>query len=565
MGSGTGGRWLWLGGVLVVATAAMTLAFNPAPHTGGDNAGYISLAVSLLETGTYTEIFDPAAPSHTKYPPVFPGLLALAMLVGARSWVALKLVAATSTLVAVAFTFLWAEWRIGREAAAAVSLALALSSVSIYYSHWILSDPTFLAFTVVALWAFDRAERDHPRSGRWVALSVSMAMLAYFTRTAGLPLLVAVLAVLAHRRQWGRLGAAAVGIGVPAVLWWWRGRAVGSMEYASEFLMLNPLMPEMGRAGVVDLGARVLTNVQLYLTTHIPGGILGRHAADGMGDTGGAYGVLLGVGLVVLALVGWFVTLRKSPGLSEVFFPLYAGLILLWPALWSADRFAWPLFPLLFAYSATGVSAVGRRWGGTAARVLAVAALSAVLLPAGLEWSRSSRDAVECAAKIRGGDVFACAGQQYQLFADAARWSGANLPEESAVLTRKPRLFFVLSGRPSRTFPYDPDPRAHLELGDRLGARYELLDQVGSLAMMYVGGAVRMSPGAYCLVQGFGQENSETILLGILPPATRRVSSGAASGDPFISPCPPDYTLGDGTAPYASSSSRIPLLERLDP
>ena len=31
--------------------SAAAAAYNPAPHTGGDNAGYIALAYSLVEHG----------------------------------------------------------------------------------------------------------------------------------------------------------------------------------------------------------------------------------------------------------------------------------------------------------------------------------------------------------------------------------------------------------------------------------------------------------------------------------------------------------------------------------
>ena len=106
-------RWALLGVVIAVSSGLVWTAFNPAAHTGGDNAGYITLAYSLLKNGTYTELFDPAQPLHTKYPPVFPALLAGLMALGARSWTSLKAVAVLSTVGASALTYLWAERRVG--------------------------------------------------------------------------------------------------------------------------------------------------------------------------------------------------------------------------------------------------------------------------------------------------------------------------------------------------------------------------------------------------------------------------------------------------------------------
>jgi hypothetical protein len=56
---------------------------------------------------------------HTKYPPLFPALLALLIALGARTWVALKAAAAIATVVAVGLTYLWAERRGGTVAAGA--------------------------------------------------------------------------------------------------------------------------------------------------------------------------------------------------------------------------------------------------------------------------------------------------------------------------------------------------------------------------------------------------------------------------------------------------------------
>ena len=40
-------------GVLVVQLILTALVFMPTPHTGGDNAGYVTLAHSLLDQGAY--------------------------------------------------------------------------------------------------------------------------------------------------------------------------------------------------------------------------------------------------------------------------------------------------------------------------------------------------------------------------------------------------------------------------------------------------------------------------------------------------------------------------------
>ena len=168
-------RLLALAISLFVSAVLVVSAFNPAPHNGGDNAAYVTLAYSLAQHGTYTDLYDPAGLPHTKYPPVFPGLLAVLLLLGARTWTALKAVTALSTIAAVGFTFLWAERRLGPWPACAVALLLAISSAVVYYSHWILSDPLFVAFTMAALWALEGADEEGARWW-WIVGGVAAAM-----------------------------------------------------------------------------------------------------------------------------------------------------------------------------------------------------------------------------------------------------------------------------------------------------------------------------------------------------------------------------------------------------
>jgi len=569
--------WLLPAGVLVLASGAVALAFNPAPHTGGDNAAYVTLGFSLLEHGSYTELFDPAAYPHTKYPPVFPALLALLMALGIRGWAGLKLVAAVSSVAAVGLTWLWARRRLGDLPAAGIALALGLSSAVVYYSHWILSDPTFLAFTLLGLWALERADAvwteeprgreeanvDEPTEGGsaargWLALGVVATALAYFTRSAGLPLMVAVLGWLALRGRWKELAGSAAALGIPALAWWIRGRGVprAGGEYGVEFWLVDPYQPELGQVGLGGLVGRVVSNTGGYLTQHIPGGVVGSQAP--------ALPVV-GILLVGLAVAGWVLCCRRRIGPVELFFPLYGGLILLWPEVWSGDRFALPLFPVLFVYAGWALLRGGLRLGRWAPGTLGAAALLALLLPALGGWMDQVRTARACTAAVEQGGAFACYGGRWARFSEAAAWTGRNLPEGSAVLSRKPRMFYVLGGMPSRTFPFQQDVAAHRRVANESGARYVLLDEVDGLASHYVGGAIRQEPGAWCALQGFGAgQGIGTQLLGLLPEASG--GSTAAPEEIRIGLCPDGYRGADaGAVPAedarsAQSSSVIPLL-----
>jgi 4-amino-4-deoxy-L-arabinose transferase-like glycosyltransferase len=551
-----------IGVVIAVSAALVWSVATPVPHDGGDNAGYIALAHGLLTRGAYVDVFDPEGLRHTKYPPVFAGLLALLIAAGARTWAVLKLSAAIPTVVSAALTYLWAERRLGLAGAFAAALLFSMSAGVIYYSRWILSDPLFVTFTLLALWAGDRAAGDDAVEGAddaararafWLGLAIMGTGLAYFTRSAGLPLVLALFAWLAWERRWRGLIAAGAVLGVPMLAWLLRGRGEGVAQYGTEFWLVNPYDPGLGTVGFTGLMTRASENLAIYALQHGPLGVVG----------GGAGAMpLVGVALAVAAVAGWAIRIRERIGVAELFFPLYAGLILLWPAVWGGDRFALPLIPLIFVYGAGALAAAGGRIAPVLRRALPGVAFALLFVPAGLDWARQARQNQRCMEAVAEWGLWGCHDPSVDYFMAAATWSAASLPEDAAVLTRKPRHFYLESGRPSRAFPFTEDPEALLALSDRLGARYVLLDRWDGLASRYVGSAVQRRPNAFCWLAGFGSpQEGGAQLLGILPPELR--DGGAVDPEFLIDQCPDAY-YRDGVRDHDvdySSSGRIWLLD----
>jgi hypothetical protein len=530
-------------GVVLAAIVLVAGMFNPAPHTGGDNAGYISLAHSIVQGEGYRELWDPQEPPHTKYPPVFPLVLAGAILLGAKSWVTLKMVPVAFTLLSVLFAFLWVRRREGLGLAVGVALLLAVSDGVLDYSRWILSDPTFLALTLGAFWALDR-KQGQERTGAGLALVI----VAYFTRSAGLPLVLATAVWLGLRTRWRAFAAFAIAYSVPAVWWWLRGRAGGRGEYVAEFWLLDPYQPDLGRAGMGDMLDRIGQNLQLYLTQILPEGIVGLE---------GPFLPVLGIGLTLVALVGWIRRMQEDTGVAEIFLPLYAGLLLLWPVVWSGDRFALPLLPLLFLYAGAGLTwllgAVGRRVrvGGLLLAFLLLAA------PALTSWAQESRVARRCAAHLRSEpDPFGCFPPTIREYAELARWSGENLPEDAAVITRKPRIFFLLSGVKAQSLPLTTDVDAFMAAAAAKGSRYVALDRWDGLAGYYLSAVFQDRPGSFChvtqvqLVEGGGAQ-----LLGILDGV-----GGEEGQDRALAPCPSDMVAEVLPRAVPDPDGTIPLL-----
>lgn len=520
--SSTRGPWLVVAGLVLLHLVLALTSFDPTPHTGGDNAAYISLARSLVERGTYQELYDPGLRPHTIYPPGFPAVLAVAMLLGITSWVGLKLVVVALSGMAVAATYLWLRRRTTPGLALGVTLVVAVSPNIVELAHWVLSDTPFWAFTALALWAYSGIEEG--RRGA-VALAVAMTVLAYFTRSAGLPLVLAGGGWLLWRRRWRELTVLAAVL-LPLALWWWlRAQGQGGVEYVSQFWSVDPYNPELGRIGVADIFSRIGDNLTNYGMIHLPLLLVGRV---------GKPIVLLGVLVAAAAAAGWAMRLRR-PGVTEFFFPLYLGLILVWPAVWSGERFLLPAYPLLIGYAAEALVALVRRVRAGAVIPFGVGAVALIVMLSMPGIARGMKWGSTCMTLYRTGDRYPCLDPVWRDFYAMAEWAREELPEDAVVISRKPRLFYGLSERRGLIYPFSRDPAEFFATVRESGARYLVIDQVSGTSARYLGPVLRTHRGAFCMLQGAPQGNAA--LLGILPESEWRDDAGTE----IFPACPDSY------------------------
>jgi len=515
------------------------LTFLPQPHTGGDNAAYITLGRSLLERGQLLSLYDPATPLHTQYPPVFPAILALAMAIGLQPWVQLKILMAIFSAGAVAISFLWMSRRRRPLIALGAGGVLALSPGVLEQGHWILSDVPFWFFTMLAVWSFERIRPDN-RSR--FAVAVIAVVLAYFTRSAGLPLLIAAFGWLLLGRQWKRLAILAMAT-LPFALWWYlRARSQGGVDYVSQFWFVNPYAPELGRIGAIDLFDRIIENGSKYIRIHMPILLTG---------TQGFVPLALSVSTFALGIFGWVRRLRR-PALAELFLGLYIALILVWPAVWSGERFLLPALPLLLFYAADGLTRVAhriRRGSGLTAGAAAAAVLVLAMAPTEV---RAIRFSGACMFSYRTGERYPCMIPPWRDFFEIGEWAGSALPDGAPVLSRKPRLFYVISGgHPGRTYPLSPDPAELIRSADEIGARHIVFDHLDRLSQAYLAPAVLGRITAFCAMHE--SQRDRTLVLGILPGAAQMQNSTDDQAAGVSLPvCDREYWR-PGTAPDALS------------
>ena len=550
--------WAVAAGLALLHGVVGLLAFDPGPHVGGDNTAYLALARSLLDHGRYLELWNPERPPHTQYPPGFPLILAAAWTLGIRSWMGMKLMMLGFSAAAIGLGYLWMRARTTATAAAGLGLILAVAPGVAAENQWILSDVPFWAVTMGALLALERG-----RTG-W---GIILAFCALALRTAGLPLLLAIVAWLALRGQWRPVLTTAAVLVAVVVVWTLRAPAVEN-PYVSQFWLQDPYIPELGRVGVLGLFERLVDNAERYglvilmrtlagaagLLSAIGGVVLVGSAAlgfvarllgrvDGTGEVASTADRTAGaLRSVRPATVG---ALRIGP--VEVFAVLYTAMLLLWPEPWASDRFLFPLLPVLLVYAVSGVSALPWVAARGPVRVAAAALILGFALPPSLTlWSM----AAECRAAVRQSGLFACLAPEQRAFLELAEWSRGRLVDDAVVISRKPRLWYWFSGYPGEDYPFTLDHERLLERAAQLGARYLVLDELGATAEVYLLPAVTELQRRFCTVGGRQHSTGPgATLLGILPEPWDPTSPGLegdAAGPVRFPPCPPAFVSASG-------------------
>lgn len=474
------------------------MLLDPKPFVGGDNAGYMALAESLRTGQGYRDIYLPDAPLHAQYPPVYPTLLAVTGALGG-GLMAFKVLSLVFTSAATVFLFLLGRTRLGAEGGMAIAAAFGLNPVLLYYSHWVLSEAPFVLLTLVALWSAQRADG----SARFLALAVGAAALAYLTRSAGLPLLLALLLALTWRRSWRRLAAAGGATALVISAWWLWGNVVASdsaQTYSSNFLLVNPYDPQQGYAGAGELLARLVDNVRLYAVEVLPQSLGGAAAPGGLD----LIALLVGLAIIALALVAWIRRIREGRTL-EWFVLLYAGLICLWPQVWTDRRFLLPLLPILLLLAMDGLlwcldfaRARPRSW-------LLPAVGGLLLLLTVPSHVRNVRFNQECLRFYRMGDELACYPPPWRAFVESAYWVRDNTEAAAIVVNRKPRLFYYFSRRRGDVYPFSSDDAAMLAFLDQLETDYVIVAGISGTTYRYLVPVIRSVPQRFELLYSIGE------------------------------------------------------------
>lgn len=333
---------------LLVAAVAVGGALRMVPGVVGvidDDAVYAVTARALADGEGYRLVNLPGAPAQTKYPILYPAMIAPAAAMAAGTDEAIEAMQwATVAIgaIAIALAYLYCvRFGVSTRAPAFASCLLAASAPNVlFYCGQTLSELPFLLWWVAALWAAETRLRATGRSPAGEFLTGVMLGLPVLCRTAGVVLPVVALVLLLRARRpvvWVAAGVAAAV--APWFLWvvaaspgggdamiayqtdywgWWRSHAsltVPTTNLATAFVSLLHIEFEAFARAV-------------YARTDAARWVLG-----------------------CIGALPWVVVLWRSRSMALLPITLLAYLVLLcaWP--WPPDRFLVPMLPFLGAMS----------------------------------------------------------------------------------------------------------------------------------------------------------------------------------------------------------------------
>jgi hypothetical protein len=482
-------RWRLLF-VLVAFALYFSIAAVGPPAVGfwNDDSIYIATAKSLAERAQYRHVEMPTEPLQTKYPILYPAILALVFKVAPDyprniPWLLLPTTLAAAAYVVLSGVYLHRVLHAPRNAALFVGALATLAPAIVSFVRFVMSEYVYALLSVLALICLDHRYRSEPSATRrlwWVAAAAVLIGLAVLTRTIGFSLGAAATAVLLLKRRY-RDAALLVFIIVMMFLPWlfWRAWAVrvnGPLQ-TQMFESIELSYVAWISRSVSDTVRVVMQNTfrsifdlvygQLVLPKHFI--LLGLNRVSWLTFCVHAAcyltALLVGVGFVKSTRRGW-----KT---LHVYAILYFAIVLAWP--YEPHRFVdlWTPFILYFLFA--GLAAVVPQRLNRACLGVVGASVFGLFLIEDVRIARSDDDHFY----LRANEVDW--GERRAI----AQWVRSNTLPADIIASNHPAALYLTTGRRGFFFWPDVDPYARYYGADRSWKTMFLIPAPSEASLVY--------------------------------------------------------------------------------
>jgi hypothetical protein len=453
-----------------LAVLVMVASFNPYLGDFGDDAEFLILGQGLARGQGYAWINSPETPAHNRYPPLYPLLLGVTMVLSGTASDAYraigpsKVVTAASLVIVIGLLWPFARRRLPPWWALVAVTLLAFNPVAIRFAVQVMSDVPYVPLLLAALlWA--ERQRTSKRILSSVALGVLLALGAY-ARSIGLPAAAGVLAwtwLRPHRRA--HAFAASLAFAACLAPWWVRDASLaGGWRYLQELTSASYLDPDAGSVSAADLLARAIDNTSF---------VVGKPASLG------PLGLIAALAGMALLLVGARRSASIGGGAAELAAAAVCLSVLVWPI--KTGRYLLPVIPLAGVYALMGLREA-QTWFPTRIRTAAAwrpVVPVAVLAPCVLFFALSVRDGLVNLSRLGHGpspaDYFSDR-PEWAHYLGAAAWLRDNASPTDVAMARRHFALYVYSGHYADKYRYDTSDEELAYLTAGLARKYVVED-----------------------------------------------------------------------------------------
>jgi hypothetical protein len=326
-----------------------------------DDAIYVSTAKALAQGQGYRLINFPGSPKQTKYPILYPAMLAIVWKLWPsfpQNLVIMQSLNLLIAAVAIALCYLYLVKfdYCSRNVAFASGLLCVTSPMFIYFATQTLSEIPFLFLTILMLSVFEneiRAPSESPARDYFLGILLALPFLC---RSVGAVFIIVGVTIWyrsGRSVRWLILGT--ITVALPWIVWvLFELRTVNQDLFAGYYTDYFSWWTQFG----APLIGRVVTNNSMMIILGIPNIAVEsiRYISFQL-----KYPIWIVIPSLFLGLIAWFTIFlnKRQANLLRWFLMSYLLIIILWP--WPSQRFLIPILPFLIANMLLGIVVALRR------------------------------------------------------------------------------------------------------------------------------------------------------------------------------------------------------------
>lgn len=269
--------WYYFAGLAIVFIIAFSYIFNEKIDLNGDNCDYYMLSTSIVTGLGYSNIASPDLSPTDIFPPGYPILMSVVRFF-TESVFAQKVLNGLFLLASSILLFLFVRKnKLPTSLSFVAACAILLNARVLHFSTMMMSEMSYLLFSVFALWALFKLDDEKPFwKDVWFYLLVLSSAYAYHIRTQGIALAAAIICYLLVTRKWKETFGYIVGFAVCLVPWLIRNKLVGlgKSRYFDQIFAISQHRPEEGELTLGGVIERFFDTMQMLITKAVPNTII---------------------------------------------------------------------------------------------------------------------------------------------------------------------------------------------------------------------------------------------------------------------------------------------------